>query len=54
MAYMGEKKFSHVLTTHKHKDHSGGNVELRQLLGIDIVGGKHDSIPGVSFEVEDK
>ena len=50
---MNGKKFSHVLTTHKHNDHSGGNLELKEE-GVEIVGGKFDNVPGVTIAVEDK
>ena len=28
--YLDGRQFSHVLTTHKHNDHSGGNLDLKQ------------------------
>ena len=32
MKYMNERnsKFTHIFTTHKHNDHSGGNVEFKE------------------------
>jgi hydroxyacylglutathione hydrolase len=46
-------KVTHVLTTHHHGDHSGGNEELRSLLpSIPVVGGKGDHVPGATLEVD--
>ena len=43
---------SHVLTTHKHLDHCGGNLELsRRYPGIEIVGGATEEIPAVTKKV---
>jgi hydroxyacylglutathione hydrolase len=34
---------THILSTHKHWDHSGGNEMMRELFGtIEIIGGKDD------------
>lgn len=46
-------KISHVLTTHSHWDHAGGNNAMAKLLGpsIPIVGGVNDQAEGVSKEV---
>jgi len=42
------------LTTHKHWDHAGGNVELSQLLpDLPIVGSAYEDVPGVNKRVKD-
>ena len=45
-----KKDFTHVFTTHKHHDHSGGNLELKSHNKL-IVGGKDDNIPGCDVPV---
>lgn len=46
---------SHILNTHHHWDHTGGNLALKQATGCTIVGyGKDASrIPGIDVEVAD-
>jgi hydroxyacylglutathione hydrolase len=48
-------RLSHVLNTHHHHDHVGGNLELKQATGCAIVGNRHDAarIPGIDVLVED-
>ncbi|MDP2344589.1 MAG: hydroxyacylglutathione hydrolase [Deltaproteobacteria bacterium] len=43
-----------VLNTHHHPDHVGGNLELRERTGCEIVGPARDRdrIPGISREVD--
>jgi len=44
---------THVLTTHSHLDHSGGNKEIAERLKhLSIVGGSNDSIPAVTKKVD--
>ncbi|KDO26387.1 hypothetical protein SPRG_08190 [Saprolegnia parasitica CBS 223.65] len=44
---------THVLTTHSHFDHDGGNEEMLQLLPhLTIVGGKNDRASAVTHEVD--
>jgi hydroxyacylglutathione hydrolase len=43
--------FTHVLTTHKHNDHSGGNTYYADK-GKHIVGGAKDTIPACDMPVE--
>ena len=43
-------EFTHVLTTHKHSDHSGGNKAYSKKT---IVGGKDDNVPYGNFPVVD-
>ena len=31
-------KLTHIFNTHHHADHAGGNVELKQLYGCEIIG----------------
>lgn len=49
-------KLTHILNTHHHHDHSGGNLELKKQWGCTIVGSKADSgrIPGIDIEVGDQ
>ena len=46
---------THILNTHHHNDHTGGNLELKQQTGCIIVGPKADAerIPGIDVEVSD-
>ena len=44
-AALAEKNWSlsHILTTHHHHDHTGGNLELKQKTGCTIVGPKAEA-----------
>ncbi len=46
---------SHVLNTHHHPDHVGGNLEIKAATGCVVVGPKPDShrIPGIDIAVEE-
>ena len=46
---------THILNTHHHNDHTGGNLELKQHTGSIIIGPKADAerIPGIDVEVSD-
>jgi hydroxyacylglutathione hydrolase len=46
---------THILNTHHHPDHTGGNLEIKQATGATIVGPSHDRerIPGIDVEVSD-
>tara|TARA_B100000963_G_scaffold313346_1_gene291238 strand:- start:14202 stop:14972 length:771 start_codon:yes stop_codon:yes gene_type:complete len=46
----------YVLITHHHKDHVGGNMELKNKFNCKIVGfaGDSERIPGIDIEIEDK
>jgi hydroxyacylglutathione hydrolase len=48
-------KITHILNTHHHGDHVGGNLEIKAATGCTIVGPGHDSarIPGIDIEVRD-
>ncbi|MSP82080.1 MAG: hydroxyacylglutathione hydrolase [Alphaproteobacteria bacterium] len=48
-------QLTHILNTHHHGDHVGGNLELKRLTGCTIVGPRHDRerIPGIDVEVGD-
>ncbi len=48
-------KISHILNTHHHGDHTGGNLEIKQATGCTIVGPRadHDRIPGIDIDVGD-
>jgi hydroxyacylglutathione hydrolase len=46
---------THILNTHHHGDHVGGNLEIKQATSCTIVGPAHDRerIPGIDIEVAD-
>lgn len=46
---------THVLNTHHHADHVGGNLSLKDAFNCQIVGAAHDvdRLPGVDTEVTD-
>jgi hydroxyacylglutathione hydrolase len=48
-------RLTHVLNTHHHADHAGGNVELKRRTGCTIVGPRADAarIPGLDVPVGD-
>ncbi len=48
-------KLTHILNTHHHNDHTGGNLELKKLTGATIVGPKADQerIPGIDVALAD-
>jgi hydroxyacylglutathione hydrolase len=48
-------KLTHILNTHHHWDHSGGNLELKAATGATVVGPKADEarIPGIDLRVDE-
>ncbi|MDX2224187.1 MAG: hydroxyacylglutathione hydrolase [Rhodospirillaceae bacterium] len=48
-------RISHILNTHHHGDHVGGNLEIQRATGCAIVGPGHDPerIPGMTVQVKD-
>ena len=48
-------RLTHVLNTHHHPDHSGGNLELKAATGCTIVGPApdRDRIPGIDLALDD-
>lgn len=46
-------KLTHILNTHHHYDHAGGNAELKEKTGCTIIGprGEQDAIPGIDIAV---
>ena len=48
-------KITHILNTHHHGDHVGGNLEIKKATGCTIVGPRRDRarIPGIDVEVDD-
>jgi len=54
---LGREKWrlTHILNTHHHNDHTGGNNELKAATGCTIVGPRADRerIPGIDLDVAD-
>jgi hydroxyacylglutathione hydrolase len=48
-------KITHILNTHHHNDHTGGNLEIKAKTGCVIVGPRadHDRIAGIDIDVGD-
>ncbi len=48
-------RLTHILNTHHHNDHTGGNLALKQATGCTIVGPRadRDRIPGIDVAVGD-
>ena len=48
-------QLTHILNTHHHFDHAGGNEELKAKTGCQIIGSKSDAarIPGIDMQVGD-
>jgi hydroxyacylglutathione hydrolase len=46
---------THIINTHHHNDHTGGNLELKEKYGCKIVGplADHDRIAGIDLDVAD-
>lgn len=49
-------KLTHILNTHHHWDHSGGNRELKEKFGAEVVGPEHDRsrIPAIDTGVDEQ
>lgn len=48
-------QLSHILNTHHHHDHTGGNEDLKRATGCQIIGARNDAtrIPGIDVQVEE-
>ncbi|WP_404380384.1 hydroxyacylglutathione hydrolase [Caenispirillum salinarum] len=46
-------RLTHILNTHHHADHTGGNLEIKQATGCTVVGPRADAhrIPGIDVQV---
>ena len=46
-------QLTHILNTHHHHDHTGGNLDLKQATGCTIIGSRRDAgrIPGMDTEI---
>jgi hydroxyacylglutathione hydrolase len=49
-------RLTHILNTHHHLDHTGGNIALKQACGAMVVGPKKDAgrIPGIDVGVDEE
>lgn len=51
----GIHNLTHLVTTHKHYDHSGGNKDLKEKFPhLEIIGGFEDDIPGCTHPIKDE
>jgi hydroxyacylglutathione hydrolase len=50
------RRLTHILNTHHHWDHSGGNRELKDMFGAEVVGPEEDRsrIPAIDTGVSEK
>ena len=48
-------RLTHILNTHHHQDHAGGNLQLKDKTGCTIVGprAEHQRIPGIEEQLGD-
>jgi hydroxyacylglutathione hydrolase len=48
-------KLTHILSTHHHPDHVGGNLALKQAFGVNVVGAAKDAarIPGIDIGLKE-
>ncbi len=48
-------RITHILNTHHHPDHTGGNLEIKAATGCKIIGSSYDPerIPGIDIQVKD-
>ena len=48
-------ELTHIINTHHHNDHTGGNLELKEKYGCIVVGplADHDRIAGIDIDVKD-
>jgi hydroxyacylglutathione hydrolase len=57
LAALAERRWTltHILNTHHHADHAGGNLELKRRTSCRIIGPRADAarIPGIDVEVGD-
>lgn len=56
LAALAGRKLTHILNTHHHWDHIGGNLELKEKFGAPIIGPAKDAarIPGMDVGVDEK
>ena len=52
---LGRRRLTHILNTHHHWDHSGGNRELKQKFGAEVIGPEKDRtrIPAIDAGVDE-
>lgn len=53
---LGGSRLTHILNTHHHWDHSGGNRELKDKYGAQVIGPEkdHTRIPGIDLGVDEE
>ena len=56
LAALAGRTLTHILNTHHHWDHVGGNLELKEKFGAPIIGPAKDAarIPGMEVGVDEK
>ncbi len=56
LAALAGRRLTHILNTHHHWDHVGGNLALKEKFGAPIVGPAKDAarIPGIDVGVDEK
>ena len=56
MARRMDWRITHILDTHHHPDHCGGNLGIKQATGAKVVGPAYDKdrIPGIDVAVDEK
>jgi len=55
-AALAGSRLTHILNTHHHWDHSGGNRELKDKYGAEVIGPEkdHTRIPGIDLGVDEE
>ena len=51
IATLGGRRLTHILNTHHHGDHTGGNLDLKKHFGAQVIGPQRnrDRIPGIDI-----
>ena len=56
MAALGGRRLTHILNTHHHGDHTGGNADLKKTFGATVIGPEKDRarIPEIDIGVSEE